>query len=319
MNGPQISEYGDVITSALGVQNEVPASMDLRDNFRLEAGQIERIYTIDDPDNSASGKKGLFTVYDVMIQRPNGSTEIIPRCRLLQPGFGGGLNNFMEVLQNDPGPTAKDPTVPVDLKRGHMVLVGFISGRKDAPVILGAMPHTSPVAAGTRPSKGKGTYLEAEIQGVNFQIDNDGALKVFQSSPKNDQGVPTNASVKTTVHIQKDGSIEISTGAKQKIRIDAQSHHIRIDNGPTYIDMDQDGDKIDVVAKNVNVGTGGLQPQVVGDDLVSWLSDLCDEIALIYVPTGVGPSGTPVNTPKFQALKAAVKEKVQSKKHKVEK
>lgn len=319
MSGPHISDFGDVTTSALSMSEGPSASNDLRANFRMELGQIESIYTIDDVNNSAEGIKGTYTVYDIMIQRTNGATELIHRARMLQPTFGGGLNNFLEVLPTDPGSKAKDDTVGRKLKRGHLVLVGFIGGRKDAPVILGAMPHSNKVAVSKRPKKGKGTYLEAEIQGVNFQIDNDGALKIVQTSPKKDDGTSTNEKIKTTIHVQKDGSVEITTNNKQKVRIDATTHHIRVDNGNTYIDMDQDGDKIDVVAKRVNVGTGGLQPQIVGNDMVEWLSDLCDEITKIYHPTGVGPSGLPVNSGKFLALKASVKAKIQSVKHFVEK
>jgi hypothetical protein len=83
--------------------------------------------------------------------------------------------------------------------------------------------------------------------------------------------------------------------------------------------MDQNADKIQVVASVVEVGTGGLQPQIVGDDMVSFLEELITEICALYVPTGVGPSGTPVNTPKFQALKSKCKKMIQSTKHRVEK
>ena len=320
MSGPYISEMGDVITSSLKINTDMhEASAELRNNFRLEIGQIESIYTVDDKQNNAQGNPGAFTVYDVMVHRQNGATELIPRCRMLQPSFGGGINNFLEVLPTDSGSNGKDSKVSAGLKRGHFVLVGFIGGRKDSPVILGAMPHTNKVAVAKRPKKGKGTHFEGEIQGVNFQIDNDGSLKVTQQSPKKDDGTPSNEKIKTTIHVQKDGSIEITTNEKQKVRIDSQTKHIRIDNGNTYVDMDQTGDKIDVVAKNVNVGTGGLQPQVVGDDMVKWCQDLCQAIMELYVPTGVGPSGTPVNSAKFAQLKSTVKDRIQSKKHKVEK
>ena len=317
MSGPNFNNFGDVISSALGYEDTKNAAHELNNSLKIMMGQIEAVYPIGHPEVT-DPELQKFVLYDVRIRHPDNTSELIPYCRMLQPGFGGGINNFLETLPTDPGASAKKKGVNSQDKRGHMCMVGFISGQKNAGIILGMMPHTNKTAVKRRPTA-KGTYLEGEIQGVNFKIDNEGALTIVQNSPRKDDGSPTNAKIKTTIDIQKDGSIEITTNEKQKIRIDSQSHHIRIDNGPTYIDMDQDGDKIDVVAKNVNVGTGGLQPQIVGDDLVSWLSDLCDEITKIYVPTGVGPSGTPVNTPKFESLKAAVKEKIQSKKHKVEK
>jgi len=313
---------GDVISTSLSHNKDartVSVTSELNNNFRMDQGQVIKVYTIDEAANSVEGSS-FQTVYDVRVYQQNGTAEIISRCKMLQPGFGGGINNFFEVVQTDPGPKAADETIGKELKRGHYVLVGYVSGYKQSGVILGTLPHNSKPAVAARPKKARGVHTEGEIQGLNFQITNDGELKLTFNGPKKDDGTLAKTDVgPTQIQIDKVGTITVSTNAKQKITIDRVTHHIRIDNGPTYIDMDQDGDKIDVVAKNVNVGTGGLQPQVVGDDMVEWLDKLVTEITMLYVPTGVGPSGTPVNTPKFKELAAQLKEKILSKKHKVEK
>ena len=88
--------------------------------------------------------------------------------------------------------------------------------------------------------------------------------------------------------------------------------------------------KVQIVANNVEIGhkdksttpsmngSKELQPMLCGDDWQQFMKELIDEIMKIYVPTGTGPSGTPVNKPQFRALQKRLKD-VLSKKHKVEK
>jgi len=318
MSGPHITESGDVISAALSMEALPHAGGELFSNFKLEVGQIERIYTIDDPSNAAQGVAANATVYDVVIRRPSGAVERIPRCRMLQPTFGGGLNNFLEVLPTDPGFDGKDTTKDRSVKRGHYVLVGFVSGRKDTPVILGAMPHIHPVAQKKRPKKGKGTYTEGEIQGLNFTVDNDGALKVTFNGPRKDDGSLANKSGPTVINIDKDGRINVSTNAQQSVVVDRVSGKITITNGPTKIIMDKGADQIDIQANKINTGDGDLQRQVVGEDWLKIMQELITEIMALYVPTGVGPSGNPVNNPKFAAIKAKLEDAL-SKHHFIEK
>lgn len=318
MSGPSYLPTGDVISSALSVSDLPHAAQEMYQNFKLEIGQIEQIYTVEDSQNAPEGSAAKFTLYDVAIRTPLGSVERIPRCQMLQPTFGGGLNNFFEVLPTDPGFDGKDTSKDKSLRRGHYVLIGYISGHRDNAVILGAMPHSHQVAQGKRPKKGKGTYAEGEIQGLNFSIDNEGALKVVFNGPRKDDGSLENQNGPTEINVDKEGKIKISTNKSQTILIDRVSGKIRIDNGPTYVDMDQNADKIQVVAKTVEVGTGALQPAVVGDDWKAIMEELITEIMALYVPTGVGPSGTPINSGKFASIKGKLQNAL-SKNHKIEK
>jgi hypothetical protein len=304
MAGPHYLPSGDVISSALSMDSLPNAGGDLYMNSRLEMGQIERIYTIDDKENTSKEASATCTVYDVLIRKPGGTVERVLRARMLQPTFGGGLNNFLEVLPTDPGFDGKNTKKDKAVKRGHYVLVAFIGGRKDTPVILGGMPHINPVAQKKRPKKGKGTYTEGEIQGLNFSVDNDGALKVVFNGPRKDDGSLANKNGPTTINIDKDGRINVSTNAEQSVVIDRVSGKITVTNGPTKVIMDKAADKIDIQAERINTGDGALQPQVVGDDWKKIMEELITEIMALYVPTGVGPSGNPINNPKFAAIKA---------------
>jgi hypothetical protein len=319
MSGPSYTQFGDVVSSCLEYSEAPSAVKDLNQNFSVCLGQIVEVY----PAGSAKvedKKLARFVLFDVKIMHPNLAQEIIPFCRMLQPGFGGGLNNYLEVIPTDPGPKAKSKSSSMEDVRGHWVLVAFISGKKNTGVILGAMPHGNKVAASTRPKQEEGTHLEGEVQGLNFQITNDGALNIKFQGPKKDDGTLVNSEVgPTDIQIDKNGNISISTNAKQSVSIDRTTKTITISNGDTFIKMDQDANKVQVVANTVEVGKESLQPQVVGDDLVDWLSKLSDAISQIVVPTGVGPSGTPVNAPAFKQLASQLKTKILSKKHKVEK
>jgi hypothetical protein len=318
MSGPFISKFGDVISSALHMGALPDASRELYNKFALAIGQISAIYTVDAEDNQIHGMTATNTVYDVIVMGVGGVMETIPRCRMVQPTFGGGINNFFEVMPSDPGFKGQDPKEDWALKRGHHVLIGFIDGQKDTAVIIGAMPHPNPVAKKRRPKKDKGTYMEGEIQGLNFSVDNDGALTVIFNGPRKDDGELVTKNGPTTINIDKSGNIKVSTNNKQTISINRETKKIRVDNGPTYIDMDQDADKIQIVAKTVEVGTGGLQPAVVGDDWKKIMEELIDAILAQTHPTGVGPSGTPINAAAFNAVKSKLKEAL-SKNHKVEK
>lgn len=53
----------------------------------------------------------------------------------------------------------------------------------------------------------------------------------------------------------------------------------------------------------VSGGGGGEESSLLGETLKTTLEKLIDEIKLIIVPTGVGPSGTPTNAAKFDLIK----------------
>jgi hypothetical protein len=62
----------------------------------------------------------------------------------------------------------------------------------------------------------------------------------------------------------------------------------------------EDG-KMTVISKEINHNSGA-EPMVLGDTLQGLLEDMLSAITSITVPTALGPSGTPINTPQFQAI-----------------
>ena len=68
--------------------------------------------------------------------------------------------------------------------------------------------------------------------------------------------------------------------------------------------IDKSG-KVKITAVDIEIkgGTVALEKSVLGETLQTVLGKLIDQILAITVPTGVGPSGTPINAAAFTAIK----------------
>lgn len=308
---------GEVISQCLTPSASSSAKDRLTSELNIMSGQIVKIYAIDAPGNNPKGK-GVFTVYDVVVKRPGGCAETIWQCRSIRPLWAGSWNDYSEVLLGDPGQDINDPTKDPEFKKGTMVAVCCLEGRKTDGLILGAMPHPNAVAQARRPSKSKGKTLVQGFNGLEWSISSAGALLLTFNGPRNDSGAIAGSNGPTSIEIDASGNIKVSTNAAQSVSIDRTSKKIVVTNGPTSITSDANGDKISVVAKIVEIGKGDLQPAVVGNDWKKIMEQLIEAITQLTVPTGVGPSGTPINSAAFIKVKNQLKEAL-SKNHKVEK
>lgn len=71
---------------------------------------------------------------------------------------------------------------------------------------------------------------------------------------------------------------------------------------------------VETESKRINLGVNAKSPILLGDRTMDWLNELCNilssfltTVTQITVPTGVGPSGFPINNPAFINLKSQVK------------
>jgi hypothetical protein len=262
MAGPTISPYGDVTSSALqGLNKYSDASAGFYDEYSLVEGQIEKIYARDDPDNDETfNKPGIVTLYDVFSRTPDGGTTVLRRCRALQPLFGGGINNFFEVLPTNPGPKAKK-SINTALRPGTKVLVGFISGRRSSPVIVGALPHENELAINARPTTDEGVHLEGEFQGLNWKIENDGSLTVTFKGPKDDGGNALDSSLKETiVNINKTGDFKVVTSEgdekENSVELNSTNKKITVKAGSKInMEMDSSSGKVKLECDDVEIDT----------------------------------------------------------------
>jgi hypothetical protein len=84
---------------------------------------------------------------------------------------------------------------------------------------------------------------------------------------------------------------------------------IRHKNEETLIEFDSQGSIFitNSSGQNVHIGDGANtanEPALLGTTTKDLLSELIDAILALTVPTGVGPSGTPVNAAQFASIKA---------------
>lgn len=221
IGGPHRNAFGDTVRAALQPRFlHQETAREMFTNYSIELGQIQAVYTVDNPQNTASSQPGQYTVYDVMLYRANGATESVTRCRMLQPTFGGSINNYFESTTPDPGAQSGSLQKNYNLKRGSLVVVGFLGGQKQIGVILGCFPSANPVAVSNRPQQSDGTVAEGEIQGLFFQVNNDGELTVVFNGPRDDSGALIGQSGPTILQFLKDGSFKVQNkqGATLQIK-----------------------------------------------------------------------------------------------------
>ena len=264
-------------------------------NFRLEEGQIVAVYTADDSQNIPGGGTGRFTLFDVMLYLANGATEPAPRCRAMQPLFGGSINNYFESTTVPPGAQSDSYNISKDLKPGARVIVGFLGGQKQNGVILGTLPSGNTLAVANRPKKAQGTVTQLEIQGVNVLINNDGELVVSRSGPKDNSGKSIQSSGPTTVTLDKTGGVSVSTHAGQKISIDAQGDQISAQTkaGATML----------LSGKQVAFGTASIELLA---QILAMLVELIKEQHISGAPGFV--TSPPVNAPQYVKIQELIKQ-----------
>jgi hypothetical protein len=309
MSAPYFDENGNLISSALQAQHVANAQNAFDGQTKMVEGQIIRVRP----------KKGddKFTLYDILVRNADGATAVVPGARALQPLFGGAQNNFLEILPQDPGSRAGE-AIERALKRGTMVLLGFVSGQATAPIIMGTLPHYSDRATQTRPTITKNALLDGEFQGLHFTITESGSFKLTFNGPRKDSGELKNANGPTAIEIDPKGNLLINNNNNQSIEISRDSDLVTVTSGPTSVVLDQTGNKIEVKAERIEIGDAALEPAVVGNSWVKIMTQLITALLNQTHPTVVGPTGTPINKQEFVAVQDALIDAL-STKHVIEK
>ena len=87
----------------------------------------------------------------------------------------------------------------------------------------------------------------------------------------------------------------LSIDNKGGMTVNTDDNVLYITNGSDYT--------IETETGEIHLGNGGSEePLVLGDTLVELLNELCTELQSMTHPTPAGPSGPPVNAPKFAAI-----------------
>ena len=193
-------------------------------NFSLKSGVIIGCHELEDPKNiNKLGPEYDVSVYEQDEDRGITST-IYSNCTYLE-SFGA-IGDFLEVKKRIPTKGEYRSDQKADKQNGAMVLLLCIDGISDKGIIIGGISHPSRKSILT---EALGHHLEGEFNGVNWQINKDGALTVtFRSATDNDGKQADAKAAGSTLKMEKDGSVEVSDGNKETIRVDKTKKTISI-------------------------------------------------------------------------------------------
>lgn len=193
----------------------------ISNNMTLKVGVVIDIIELEDKRN----KSKVTTEYSVMtIEQQTNNTY--GNCMAVD-GFGGVSDFFEKKLRKTRDTVKINSKSAFDKQNGSIVLLLCIDGHSEQAIIIGAIAH--PDRKNGKLTKAKGHHLEGEFNGINWQIDKDGALTVkFKTASDNDGKYKDEKAGGATIKMEKDGSIEAADGNKEKIRIDKTKKTIDI-------------------------------------------------------------------------------------------
>ena len=224
-------------TSLYGVNNNPGGSAfdNVFNNTNLKNGIIIAGYEIDDENNM--NKK--FPEYDVLVVEQSGTSTMEPviykNCITID-GFGG-VADFLEFKLRPVENKEENSDAPLstDFKKqfGSMVLILCLDGATDKGIIIKSIPHQG---RKTNLTKDAGLHLQGEYNGLNWQIDKEGSLKITFKSKTDKEGTPQDETAGGTyVEIDKKGSVNLETGLKDKeetyIRMDKENKDVGLKAG----------------------------------------------------------------------------------------
>lgn len=161
-------------------------------------------------------------------------------------------------------------------------------------------------------------YFDVRLRGLV-----DGALKGFAFIPKAQSVVlvcPIGGSNELFVCQYTEIDKLIFTDNNLKLTIDTEKLELERDNVTITSDgsstvikasdatatVNTDGIELKIGSSTITVTSGGLTLKKGGAGLKKTLESMLDAICKLTVPTGVGPSGVPINMASFQQIKAEV-------------
>lgn len=208
-------------SSILGerLDSDFKFSKKVSENCYLRLGVVVEIYEIEDERNQSK----LTPEYDVMAVEDD-NTTIYKNCMSFD-SLGSVADYFVKKLRKPKNSKKVVDSASLKKQNGSIVLMLCIDGESSQGVILGAIAH--PDRKNGLLTKEKGHHLEGEFNGINWQIDKDGALKVTFKTASDNDGKYKESEGKvggTHVHMDKDGGVDINTNLKG-----AEETYIRMD------------------------------------------------------------------------------------------
>lgn len=240
-------KYQPVMPSSIlqeRTESDFNYSQRISNNTTLKMGVVIEVIELEDKLNVSK----VTTEYNVMTIESQNS-HVYKNCMAVD-GFGGITDFFNKKLRPTTDPVKVSKRNALNKQNGSIVLLLCIDGHSEQAIILGSIAH--PDRKNGKLTKDKGHHLEGEFNGVNWQIDKDGALTVkFNSASDNDGKYKDSKAGGSTLKMEKDGSIEASDGSKEKIRIDKTSKTVSV-SAEKDISLTTDANANITAKKNIN-------------------------------------------------------------------
>lgn len=246
---------GSIISQFFQTQDKPTSGSDIYDQgLRLVVGQVEKVYYVDDQSNIS--KK--YVEYDVSIRDAKAGQSVLRNVRKID--LLGGTNDHDELVLEPNQFASKGKLETSNFfvnKNGSTVLLAFIDGSKDKPIIIAAIQHPKQDGA----KKADGVRRKGEFRGIQWEINKDGELIITQIGARSSDGkISSKDKVLTTFKLDKAGNVILTDHAKNQIKLDNE-------NTKVIIQSDTKGTKVEVDGKSDKVTAstaGGLKMELDG-------------------------------------------------------
>lgn len=183
----------------------------------LKLGVVLEVIEANSKDNQT--KQG--PEYHVMVieqHKTKGINSAIYKNCVALDSFGGAAD-YLQFTRRAPTDRKKvKDKATMKSQNGSIVLLLCLDGSSETGIIVGALPHPAKSKVLT---PDKQTHLEGEFNGLNWEINKDGELTITFKSATNNDGKPQDEQAGgSNIKIEKDGSVELSDGNEESIRID---------------------------------------------------------------------------------------------------
>jgi hypothetical protein len=274
-------------------------------NLRLRPGEVQAIYGKNHPKNVS--KK--FNEYQVFVEERVNNTAVSRMYEhvVAVDLFGGVADTFTKTYRADP--SARRKHTPHKPSVGSKVLLMCVNGETHNAYIVGGLRDS----AGPDDDPELGHHLHFRFNGIDVSINKDGELTLqYQGAMNADgstaEGVDEKA-LGTTIKLTKDGNVKIADAVTDGDEV-KEKNVIFLDHVNSKLQLTADV-QVDVIAPKITRGApDATEPDLLGNKWKAGMEALFDAIAQLTVPTAMGPSGTPINTPAFQQLRAKLSEQL---------
>jgi len=238
-------------------------------NTTLKVGTVLEILDTTSEDNISK----LVPEYHVMVVEDK-NNSIYKNCMAVDT-FGGIADylQFKRRSSNNPKKTKANGSLRG--QSGSIVLMLCLDGKADSAIIIGALAHPDKKNILT---KEKEHHMEGEFNGLNFSIDKDGAMRIEFKSATDAEGKPQDEGAGgSTFSFEKDGSVELSDGNQEKIRIDKTAKTVNI-TAQSDISVNSQANVKVTATKNVNIkSTEELLIEATGNAILKTAKEMALE------------------------------------------